>query len=170
MSQYIDLAIFGVSTITRKIRRSYGLLGWAAAAPILMLTPTVSAFAQEVAPSGAVAGTRTASDGQAGAPSGGPEEIVLTATRRSEKLQLVPIAIAALLGEQIAEDMGISREKIDAISQDRLNAPAFNEREYAILAFTRQAQSVRVDDYVFGALSAFYSSRQIVEAIYTIGC
>jgi AhpD family alkylhydroperoxidase len=72
---------------------------------------------------------------------------------------------------QIAEDMGISREKIDAISQHRFNAPVFNERETAVLAFTRQVvQSVRVDDCVFDALSAFYSSRQIVEAIYTIGC
>jgi alkylhydroperoxidase family enzyme len=72
---------------------------------------------------------------------------------------------------QIAEDMGISREKIDAISQHRFNAAVFNEREHAILAFTRQVvQSVRVDDYVFDALSAFYSSRQIVETVYTIGC
>ena len=72
---------------------------------------------------------------------------------------------------EIAEDMGISRDKINAIDDGRFNAPVFNGREIAILAFTRQVvRAGRVDDYAFGALSAFYSSRQIVETIYTIGC
>ncbi len=72
---------------------------------------------------------------------------------------------------EIAEDMGISRVKINAIDDGRFNAPVFNGREIAILAFTRQVvRAGRVDDYAFGALSAFYSSRQIVETIYTIGC
>ena len=102
MSHYVGSSVFGASAITRKTRRSHGLLGFAAAAPILMLTPTVSVFAQEAAPSGAAAGAGTASKEQTGATSGGPEEIVVTATRRSEKLQAVPIAVTSLSGEQLA--------------------------------------------------------------------
>jgi alkylhydroperoxidase family enzyme len=71
---------------------------------------------------------------------------------------------------QIARDMGIAQEKIDAIADHRFGAPVFDDREKALLAFARQVvKSVRVDDYVFGAVRAFYDPRQIVEAIYVIG-
>lgn len=71
---------------------------------------------------------------------------------------------------QIARDMGIPQAKIDAIAEDRFGAAVFNEREKALLAFTREVvKAVRVDDYVFNAVAAFYSPRQIVETTYVIG-
>lgn len=71
---------------------------------------------------------------------------------------------------QIARDMGIAQAKIDAIADDRFGDPLFDDREKALLAFTRQVvKCVRVDDFAFAAVAAFYDARQIVEAIYTIG-
>jgi len=71
---------------------------------------------------------------------------------------------------QIARDMGIPQTKIDAIADDRFGAPVFSAREKALLAFTREVvKAVRVDDYVFNAVAAFYSPRQIVETTYVIG-
>jgi len=71
---------------------------------------------------------------------------------------------------QVALDNGIPQEKIDAIANDRFNAPVLNEREKALLSFTRQVmKTVRVDDAVFNAVAAFYDPQQIVETIYTIG-
>lgn len=72
--------------------------------------------------------------------------------------------------EQVADAMGISKAKVDAIADDRFGDPLFNEREKALLAFTRQTvKAVRVDDYAFGAVKAFYDDRQIVELIHLIG-
>lgn len=71
---------------------------------------------------------------------------------------------------QVAEMMGIPREKVEAIADDRFGDPAFTDREKALLAFTRQVvKTVRVDDFVFGAVAAFYTSRQIVELINVLG-
>lgn len=71
---------------------------------------------------------------------------------------------------QVSKAMGLADEKVAAIAGDRFGDPVFNEREKAVLAFTRQVvRCVRVDDFVFGAISAFYSSRQIVELIHVIG-
>jgi len=71
---------------------------------------------------------------------------------------------------QVADSMGIASEKVAAIADDRLGDPLFTDRERALLAFTRQVvKSVRVDDYVFGAVNAFYAPRQIVELIHVIG-
>jgi alkylhydroperoxidase family enzyme len=72
---------------------------------------------------------------------------------------------------QIASEMGIPQAKIDAIASDRFGDAIFNDRERALLAFTRQVvRAVRVDDYVFREVASFYDARQIVESIYTIGC
>ena len=71
---------------------------------------------------------------------------------------------------QVSKSMGIADEKVAAIANDRFGDPMFNERERALLAFTRQVvKTVRVDDFVFNAVAAFYSPRQIVELIHVIG-
>lgn len=71
---------------------------------------------------------------------------------------------------QVSKAMGIPDAKVAAIANDRFGDPVFDEREKALLAFTRQVvKTVRVDDFVFGAVSAFYSPRQIVELIHVIG-
>lgn len=72
--------------------------------------------------------------------------------------------------EQVAAAMGISKDKVDAIADDRFGDPVFDAREKALLAFTRQTvKAVRVDDYVFGAVKAIYDDRQLVELIHVIG-
>lgn len=71
---------------------------------------------------------------------------------------------------QVSKAMGIPDEKVAAIANDRFGDPVFNEREKALLAFTRQVvKTVRVDDFVFNAVNAFYTPRQIVELIHVIG-
>ena len=71
---------------------------------------------------------------------------------------------------QVADCMGISRQKVEAIARDRFGDAVFSEREKALLAFTRQVvKTIRVDDFVFRAVSAFYDPRQIVESIHVIG-
>lgn len=71
---------------------------------------------------------------------------------------------------EVSKAMGINPAKIAAIADDRFGDPAFDHREKALLAFTRQVvKTVRVDDFVFDAVKAFYSSRQIVELIHVIG-
>lgn len=71
---------------------------------------------------------------------------------------------------QVAPALGISEARIQAIADDRFGDAVFDERERALLAFTRQAvKSVRVDDFVFDAASRFFDPRQLVETIYVIG-
>lgn len=71
---------------------------------------------------------------------------------------------------QIAASMGIPQAQIDAIRACRYDAEVFNEREKALFEFTRQTvKNVRVDDAAFNAVAAFYSHRQIVELLFTIG-
>jgi alkylhydroperoxidase family enzyme len=71
---------------------------------------------------------------------------------------------------QVSRAMGIPDEKVVAIASDRFGDPVFNDREKALLAFTRQVvKTVRVDDLVFNAVASFYSPRQIVELIHVIG-
>jgi alkylhydroperoxidase family enzyme len=71
---------------------------------------------------------------------------------------------------QVSKTMGIPDAKIEAIADDRFGDPVFDDRERALLAFTRQVvKTVRVDDFVFDAVASFYSPRQIVELIHVIG-
>lgn len=71
---------------------------------------------------------------------------------------------------QVSETMGIADEKVAAIANDRFGDAVFDDREKALLAFTRQVvKTVRVDDFVFNAVAAIYSSRQIIELIHVIG-
>lgn len=71
---------------------------------------------------------------------------------------------------QIARDMGISESQIDALAAGQFQANVFTDRERALFEFTRQTvKQVRVNDDAFHAVSAFYSSRQLVEMLFTIG-
>lgn len=71
---------------------------------------------------------------------------------------------------QVSKMMGIPDAKVEAIADERFGDPVFDDREKALLAFTRQVvKTVRVDDFVFNAVAAFYSPRQIVELIHVIG-
>lgn len=69
----------------------------------------------------------------------------------------------------VARFMGIPQEKFDAIADEKYGDPVFNDRERALLAFTRQVvKTVRVDDFVFNAVAAFYDPRQILETVFVI--
>ena len=71
---------------------------------------------------------------------------------------------------EVSRMMGIAPEKVEAIADHRFNDPVFNEREQALLCFTRQTvRAVRVDDFVYNAVAAFYDARQIIELIQVIG-
>lgn len=71
---------------------------------------------------------------------------------------------------QVSKAMGITDAKVEAIADDRFGDPVFDERERALLAFTRQVvKTVRVDDFVFDEVASFYSPRQIVELVHVIG-
>ena len=71
---------------------------------------------------------------------------------------------------EVAKMMGIPDAKVQAIADERYGDPIFNEREQALLAFTRQVvKTVRVDDRTYEAVAAFYDPRQILETVYVIG-
>jgi AhpD family alkylhydroperoxidase len=71
---------------------------------------------------------------------------------------------------QIAAAMGIPQPQIDAIRKGDFTGAVFNEREQALFEFTQQTvKNVRVDDAAYAAVAAFYSHRQIIELLYTIG-
>lgn len=71
---------------------------------------------------------------------------------------------------QIAASMGIPDAQISAIRAGDYANAVFNDREKALFDFTRQTvKNVRVDDAAFNAVAAFYSHRQIVELLFTIG-
>lgn len=70
----------------------------------------------------------------------------------------------------VAQAMGISAAKVEAIAEEQFDDPVFDAREKSILAFVRQAvKLVRVDDPTFERLRAFYDDRQLVELIYLVG-
>lgn len=72
--------------------------------------------------------------------------------------------------EQIAASMGIPQAKIDAVKAGQYDSPIFSDRDKALFEFTRQTiKNVRVDDAAFNAVAAFYSHRQIIELLFTIG-
>lgn len=71
---------------------------------------------------------------------------------------------------QIAASMGIPGEKIAAIEAGNFTASVFSEREKALFEFARQTiKNVRVDDRAYNAVASFYTHRQIVELLFTIG-
>lgn len=71
---------------------------------------------------------------------------------------------------QIAASMGIPQTQIDAIKAHDFSNDAFNDREKALFEFTRQTvDNVRVHDAAFNAVAEFYTHRQIIELLFTIG-
>ena len=77
-----------------------------------------------------------------------------------EWIQHVPIALAA----------GASQAQIDALDAGDLTADCYDERDRALLAFSKQViENVRVDDAIFAAAKSHFSEREIVESILTIG-
>ena len=71
---------------------------------------------------------------------------------------------------QIAAAMGIPDSQIAAIKAGDFTSAVFNDREQALFVFTCQTvNNVRVDDAAFAAVAAFYSHRQIIELLFTIG-
>ena len=72
--------------------------------------------------------------------------------------------------EQIALSMGIPQVQIDAVQAGAFDSDVFNSREKALFEFTQQTvKNVRVNDAAYNAVAAFYSDRQIVELLFTIG-
>jgi hypothetical protein len=72
--------------------------------------------------------------------------------------------------EQIARSMGIADVKIAAVQAGDYKSTVFDDREKALFEFTRQTiKNVRVDDDAYNAVAAFYSHRQIIELLFTIG-
>jgi len=70
----------------------------------------------------------------------------------------------------IAEACGASQEQIDAVEKGRLDAACFDEKERAFLAFVDEsAKKVRCSDATFAAMKKYFSDREIVETILTIG-
>jgi alkylhydroperoxidase family enzyme len=71
----------------------------------------------------------------------------------------------------IALGVGVAQAQIDALERGDHAAPAFGEAQRALLAFGREVvENVRVPDAVFAAVQKHFSDREIVEAIFTIGC
>lgn len=71
---------------------------------------------------------------------------------------------------QIAASMGIPETQIEAIKSGDYDNDIFNSREKALFEFTHQTvKNVRVDDAAYEAVAAFYSHRQIIELLFTIG-
>lgn len=70
----------------------------------------------------------------------------------------------------IAEGVGVPPAQIAAIGEGELTASVFDSAEQALLAFGRQViETVRVEDAVFAEAKRWFSDREIVEAILTIG-
>ncbi len=70
----------------------------------------------------------------------------------------------------IGLSMGITQAQIDGIQQRAFDSAGLTEKQAALLAFAQQVvENVRVDDRTFDAVVRFYSHRELVETIFTIG-
>jgi alkylhydroperoxidase family enzyme len=70
----------------------------------------------------------------------------------------------------IAEGVGVSKSQIEAIEARNLDSEIFNAAERALLEFGEKViEDVRVDAEIFRGVEQHFSSREIVEAILTIG-
>src|SRR5947207_1944099 len=92
------------------------------------------------------------------------ELVILTVSQLErgeyEWVQHVPIAAAA----------GCSREKIAAIEKGDFESPCFDDREQALLQFSRQViEKVRADEETVRATNRYFSPQEIVEIIVTCG-
>lgn len=70
----------------------------------------------------------------------------------------------------IAKACGASDEQIDAVEKRNFDAPCFDGKEKAFLAFVDEsAREVRCSDDTFASMKKHFSDREIVETILTIG-
>lgn len=92
--------------------------------------------------------------------------------------ELLVLAVAQMEGGayewmqhvQIAQAMGVDEARIAAIRAEDFDNPLFTPGQRALLAFARQSvRNIRVEAAVFDELKRFYSPRQIVESLFTIG-
>jgi len=70
----------------------------------------------------------------------------------------------------IAESVGLSKVKIDAIEAGDFAAPCFDDREKALLRFARQViEDVRAEEETVRAANRYFSPQELVEIIVTCG-
>lgn len=69
-----------------------------------------------------------------------------------------------------ARSLNIASSKVAAIADGFPKQAPFSDKEWALLTFAREVvQNVRASDKTFKAMAKFFSDRQIVETIFTIG-
>jgi 4-carboxymuconolactone decarboxylase len=72
--------------------------------------------------------------------------------------------------ERIARDVGVAEEKIAALRDATIEAPAFSDHEKAVLRFTDDVvRNVKASDRNLKAVGAFLSPGALVELLLTIG-
>ncbi len=72
--------------------------------------------------------------------------------------------------ERIAREVGVGEEKILALREATIEAPAFTDHEKAVLRFTDDVvRNVRASDRTLKAVQAFLSPGAVVELTLTIG-
>jgi alkylhydroperoxidase family enzyme len=72
--------------------------------------------------------------------------------------------------KRVARNVGLSAEKIAALTQPNGNLDVFDERERFVLAFTDQLfHHVKADDAMFATAQAHFDPRQLSELVLTIG-
>lgn len=95
-----------------------------------------------------------------------------------EERELLVLAISHLeQGEyewiqhvEVARSIGVTDEKVAAIAESFEEQGPFTDKEWALLNFAREAVlNVRVKDMTFNMMAKFFTDRQIVETIFTIG-
>ncbi len=70
----------------------------------------------------------------------------------------------------VARTLGIPSEKVAALAAGFEHQGPFSDREWALLDFAREVvRNVRVKDRTFDRMARFFTDRQIVETIFTIG-
>ncbi len=72
--------------------------------------------------------------------------------------------------ERIAREVGVAEDKIAALRDATVEAPAFSDHEKAVLRFTDDVvRNVKASDKILKAVQAFLSPAAVVELTLTIG-
>jgi len=72
--------------------------------------------------------------------------------------------------ERIAREVGVAEEKIAALRDGTVEAPAFTDQDKAVLRFTDDVvRSIKASDKTFKAIQAFLGPGALVELTLTIG-
>ncbi|MBS0521880.1 MAG: carboxymuconolactone decarboxylase family protein [Proteobacteria bacterium] len=72
--------------------------------------------------------------------------------------------------ERIAREVGVPEEKIAALRDATVDAPAFSDQDKAVLRFTDEVvRNVRASDKTLKAVEAFLSRGALVELTLTVG-